>query len=943
MTSNSTPLPNIIKYFHDCYQSDNRELSVLDFLDKKIENKVYIEGKEELLTGEYPIIPIDEKKGGDLLKKIEIYQKEKTLIYASFFIGGQYTESTGKVKRLCAPLFYYPAQVEENDGLFFLSINIAERQINYPLLKLLETEQEKSLIEDPLFSDLPQDFVTFEQISLLTELLAKYHPSVKTEGIGLYPNHISQSALKKHLLQLKKAGLGNYAIFSASMAGMVAKSENTRGVLNELNFLGNLKDFSAPLKQLFTNADTKSLNKEYNSGNIPIVLSEAQQAILRSGSINPITLIIGPPGTGKTYTIGALAIEHMAKGESVLIASRTDEAVDVINDKLHEQLQIDKCVVRGGRKRKYVTPLRRFIKSIMTRVNKISYLASEFDLKEDINSLRKSNRYSGGGLKGLVYQLGIEINGLNSKIKKIELDFLKEIENELDWGDYLSREKEGFWHRLKTKFFAFRNKFQTPIWEYAQRLELLEIKLEDAILRHIKLAYISRVLDVAVNHWEDLKKFYEALNLHSDTEKIKKLASVDFDILFKAFPIWLVNLSEVKNVLPFQKEMFDLLIIDEATQCDIASCLPLIQRAKRVVFAGDPNQLRHVSFLSAGQQYIFKQKHDLQQVDNEVLNYRDNSVLDLVTSSLDAHDQVAMLDEHFRSMEPIIRFSNRTFYENSLQIMTNKPDKNEPCVFVQNCKGERGKEGYNLAEANALIQFVKKLVDKEETLDAAHSQSIGILSPFRSQVDFLAKKLFDEFSISEIEKHRIRVGTAYGFQGEERDIMLLSFVVDATSHHSAFIHINKEDVFNVSITRARYEQHIFTSVESKELKGNSLLRSYLESINSDINQTDTIASKHDEFLEEVIQELEKFSIKNYWPGYHVAGLNLDLLLKHKNRYLGIDLVGYPGEYREMFGLERYRILKRADIQVFPLPYSDWYFDRAGTFKALMEFIEMEEE
>lgn len=938
-----TNLPNIIKYFQDCYQSDNRELSVLDFLDKKVENKVYIEGKEELLTGNYPIVPIDEKKGENLLKKAEIYQKEKMLIYGSFFIGGLYTESTGKVKRLCAPLFYYPAQVEENDGLFFLSINITERQINYPLLKLLETDQEKSLIEDPLFSDLPQDHITFEQISLLSELFKKYHPSVKTEGIGLYPNHISQSALKKQLLQLKREGLGNYVMFSTSMAGLVAKSENTRGVLNELNLLGELKDFSTPLEQLFTNTDSKPHKKKYVQGNIPIVLSEAQQAILRSGSLNPITLIIGPPGTGKTYTIGALAIEHMARGESVLIASRTDEAVDVIAQKIEEQLQIDKCVVRGGKKHKYVVPLRRFIKSLMTRVNKLDYLANEFDLKEEIKSLKQSRQFPEAGLKGVVHQLGNEINSLNSIINKIEIDFLKEIENELDWGDYLSKEREGLWHRLKTKFLAFRNKFQTPIWEYAQKLDLLETRLEKAILRHIRFAYISRVLNVAVNHWQDLKLFYEALNLHSDTEKIKKLELVDFNNLFKAFPIWLVNLSEVKNVLPFQKEMFDLLIIDEATQCDIASCLPLIQRAKRVVIAGDPNQLRHVSFLSAGQQHIFKQKHNLQQVDNEVLNYRDNSVLDLVTHSLNAHDQVAMLDEHFRSMEPIIRFSNQTFYENSLRIMTNKPDKNEPCIFVKNCKGVREKEGHNTTEADALMRHVRKLVDAEKALDAVHSQSIGILSPFRSQVDFLAKKLFNDFSINEIEKHRIRVGTAYGFQGEERDIMLLSFVVDATSHHSAFIHINKEDVFNVSITRARYEQHIFTSVESKELKGNSLLRTYFESINLNEIQIEATDSKHDEFLEEVVLMLEKSSIHNYWRGYHVAGLNLDLLLKHNDRYLGIDLVGYPGEFREMFGLERYRILKRADIQVFPLPYSDWYFDREATFKALMDFIEVVED
>lgn len=936
----SSTIQHLIKYFHDCYRSDNRGHTILDFFDKSIENRIYIEGKEELLTGDYPVIPIEAKKGEALFKKSQLFQKEKELIYAAFFVCGTFTEDSGKLKQLCAPLFYYPAKIEEDDGYFFASLNTNERRINHALIKLLESSDEPSMIEDKLFIDMPQDHISFEQISVLSKLLNAYYPSIDTEDIGLYPNNLTQKNFKKKLTELKNNEVGSYAIFSASMVGLITRSENTRGVLNELKELGTNEEYSTPLQYLFNQTDTNlHPSIAYEKGNLPIVLSEAQQAILKSGSINPVTLIIGPPGTGKTYTIGALAIEHMIRGESVLIASRTDEAVDVIGNKIHEQLNIDRCVVRGGRKRKYITPLRRYIKSLMTRVNKLDYLFTEFDLQDQMKTLKFAKNFSEIGLKGMVYQLTNAIKKINTQLNNIEKDFLKEIENELNWGDFLSKKKENVWHLLKEKFLAFKNRFQKPIWEYANKLETLEDDRHQKLLKLIRLTYILRVFQLAMNQWHSLKTFYEALNTHNDTEKIQKLESIEFNAIFKAFPIWLVKISEVKNMVPFKKEMFDVLIIDEATQCDIASCLPLIQRAKRVVFAGDPNQLRHISFLSRGLQDIYKAKYDLQQFDSEVLNYRDKSILDLVSYKLTSHEQVAMLDEHYRSKEPIIRFSNQTFYENALRIMTNRPEGNEHCLVIRECGGVRDRAGYNKKEADAILNRIKKTVEEEKTIAKGFCTDIGVLSPFRAQVDYLSKQLLESFSIEQLEKHKIRVGTAFGFQGEERDMMLISFVVDANSHHSAMIHINKEDVFNVSITRSRNKQYIFTSIDSKELKGSSLLRKYLESIHNSVKSAEKGINKHDEFLADVLQSLDELSLKDRWMRFHTAGLNLDILLKYKGKYVGIDLIGYPGEFKDMFGLERYRILKRAGIDIFPFPYSNWYFEKEQTLKAFFDFIE----
>ena len=126
--------------------------------------------------------------------------------------------------------------------------------------------------------------------------------------------------------------------------------------------------------------------------------------------------------------------------------------------------------------------------------------------------------------------------------------------------------------------------------------------------------------------------------------------------------------------MPLIPEMFDLAIIDEATQCDIASCLPILQRAKRVAIVGDPKQLRHVSFLARSKQAILATKEGLSAEVADQLNYRSKSILDLAEETITEQQRVQFLDEHYRSRPDIIQFSNRHFYNSSLRIMTQNPE-----------------------------------------------------------------------------------------------------------------------------------------------------------------------------------------------------------------------------------------------------------------------------
>src|SRR5262249_2195151 len=128
-------------------------------------------------------------------------------------------------------------------------------------------------------------------------------------------------------------------VLPCSVAALVKKSVETRGVLNELLEIAQGYSVSMPLRTAFgTSQDIARSNPTRREpaaiGRVPAVLSTAQKRILESGATKPLTLVIGPPGTGKSYTIAGVAIEHLGRGQSVLIASKMNHAVDVVGHKI---------------------------------------------------------------------------------------------------------------------------------------------------------------------------------------------------------------------------------------------------------------------------------------------------------------------------------------------------------------------------------------------------------------------------------------------------------------------------------------------------------------------------------------------------------------------------------------------------------------------------------
>ncbi len=141
-----------------------------------------------------------------------------------------------------------------------------------------------------------------------------------------------------------------------------------------------------------------------------------------------------------------------------------------------------------------------------------------------------------------------------------------------------------------------------------------------------------------------------------------------FPKVVKLLPCWAVTSLSARGRLPFEPAIFDLVVIDEASQCDIASALPLLYRARRAVIIGDPLQLKHVSTVAPQQDRLLLAAHGLAE-GRAAWAYSVNSLFDLARSLCRVEDIVNLRDHH-RSHRDIIAFPNRHFYRGRLRIAT---------------------------------------------------------------------------------------------------------------------------------------------------------------------------------------------------------------------------------------------------------------------------------
>ena len=259
---------------------------------------------------------------------------------------------------------------------------------------------------------------------------------------------------------------------------------------------------------------------------------------------------------------------------------------------------------------------------------------------------------------------------------------------------------------------------------------------------------------------------------------------------------------------------FDLIIIDESSQCDIASVIPLLYRAKRIVVAGDPMQLPHVSTLKGDISARTLEKYGLKDIRFGRYLYPTNSFYDLASSSGRLTNPPVALQSHHRSHPIIAEYCNEMFYRGTLQVMTNIERINAPTVDKHRIEGFQWTDVPADAESGGGSGAISRgqieaiIVEILRLRKAQFPGTIGVVTPFRSQANRIRDRIHQEFG-PEIPNHwRFHVDTADGYQGDERDVMFLSIPCGDLPRGARWFLETQKNRFNVAVSRARAVLHV---------------------------------------------------------------------------------------------------------------------------------------
>jgi superfamily I DNA and/or RNA helicase/very-short-patch-repair endonuclease len=437
-----------------------------------------------------------------------------------------------------------------------------------------------------------------------------------------------------------------------------------------------------------------------------------------------------------------------------------------------------------------------------------------------------------------------------------------------------------------------------------------------------------------------------------------------------SFPIWIMPIYkifftfEIRN-FPF----FDVLIIDEASQCSILEGFPLFQLATKVVIVGDDKQISPEA-VGIDKSIIFQlQKEYLYDFDFIDTFDLESSIFDL--GKRISPDDVITLKEHFRCMPEIIEFCNRYFYNGFLvPLKVFSLDRLNPLekIYVSNayCKVS-GNNVINPIEAEAIVEKIIEICSDEKY----KGKTIGVISLLGDdQAKFIETLLMKKLDHKEILERQVLCGNPYSFQGDERDIIFLSMVIapineDGTKRHIGVLNrVQDERRFNVAVSRAKEQIWLFHSVKIEDLSREDLRRKLLEYFYTphkfeiegiELNELRKIAISANRYFEkppspfeswfEVDVALEILTLGyEVKPQFKVGPYRIDLVIFDKlntlNR-LAIECDGdkYHGIEDIERDINRQKVLERCGWKFFRIRASEFYFDKHKVLEKLKSTLE----
>ncbi len=550
----------------------------------------------------------------------------------------------------------------------------------------------------------------------------------------------------------------------------------------------------------------------YNKCNLifPFGGNASQFKAVENAMRNQISVIQGPPGTGKTQTILNIIANLLVDGKTVQIVSNNNSAIENVLEKLASpKYRMDFLVASLGNS---------FNKEVFVQ-NQTGYYPDLSSWKLEVDEQTKlrekilshTEKLSNAFAKQeRLAQIRLELNSLLLEIKYFEQycsetglvcsDFKRRhsINSETImrlWQECCTFSEQAravsFWFKIKSALF-----YGISNWNfYKNNLPTIITQIQFLFYR-AKQSELSNEINKLENYLADTDakgKMDELTNMSLDYLRAKlferygnKYERVPFtdedlwkrsDDVVKEYPIVLSTTFSSRSCL--KGVTYDYLIMDEASQVDIATGALALSCARNAVIVGDLKQLPNVI------------KDEIKKHSDAIFHlyrlppgysFSKNSFLKSVCSILLDVPQT-LLREHYRCHPKIIGFCNQKFYNNELVVMTEDCGETDTLSVFKTAVGNHRRDHINQRQIDVTIREALPI------LGDVKPEDVGIVAPYKSQVATIAKQL---------DTDKIEVHTVHKFQGREKDTILLTTVDDVVTDFS-----DDPNLLNVAISRAK--------------------------------------------------------------------------------------------------------------------------------------------
>lgn len=653
----------------------------------------------------------------------------------------------------------------------------------------------------------------------------------------------------------------------------------------------------------------------------PFGLNESQLEAVENAFSSQISIIEGPPGTGKTQTILNIIANILVNKKTVAIVSNNNPAVENVYEKMKKK-ELDYLVAKLGssnNKTEFFSALKE-----VPLYNSDSEAITIEEIDEILVKVR-----TGLTTQNIVAQLIAEISELS--IEKKHLEELYE-ENErgslmnvgryklspektsdlLAYMNFLSPKKLSFKERVRLllDFRIFRTKFLDTYTErinfiYSLQYYYYEIKLQqkeqqlEKYKNDLKKDNFKQLLedltDKSMQYLNQELSKTIPLNSSFTSDNYKK----DFSNFIKRFPVIGSSTHSIINSIA-DGAVLDYVIIDEASQQDIVPGILSLGCAKNIIVVGDRKQLPHIP-----------EKTDI-AVPSKYYDCTKYSLLDSFVKLFNDQVPITLLKEHYRCHPKIIQFCNQQFYNNKLIPMT--IDEGESSIqLITTSKGNHARKRTNLREIESLIE-----VGRSDEID------IGFIAPYNNQVNLAGAYLPEKYARATIHK----------FQGRECKEIIFSTVLDKKENNQNSINfVDDPHLVNVAVSRAINKFTLVTGddVFTRNNRSLAALVRYIKYYAPDDHVHDSpVISAFDLLYNEYDRSLEKLNDRlnlkdSYFKSERIMAAVLKDILKKEEFmslkfHMQIDLIQLVSVKNNLFNERELEFMKQKASCDFVIYY-----------------------